>query len=266
MRCRAFFGTDLLSHPVGPLVPSGSYEGPSGFVSVGTPVARYPASNLNDGVAGLYTKITGPTAGFAIDARQVITPEFVVALNGTLTADTTVRLQASASSSFSSLLLDAVVTNVARDFFIDRRSAPIAAQYWRLLSYGATERVLGELLLVTSSSEWPDTQWEFTDRTIRMQRALAMTPVGVRHRRRYLATKTVRQFHVVGPDTRVAPLEAWAKYAQRERWPLLFIEDIDGDDVGLFEYNGTLTYKRLLDNRKAISIVMPRQGGGVISG
>lgn len=255
------FGTDLLSHV------SALYA-PSGYVSIGTEVARQPVANINNGVLGVYGQITAPSgAGFALNLRRAESPDIAVAFNQNWETASEVRLQSSASADFSALTLDLVVPVIDIDVWVDLRPlAPTARQYWRWKVTGhPTTPTLGEFVLASLTRTCPDLRWGYRPKTWFVGRDHGTTKLNVRHRRAYGSRVSTReQMTFVGTDAQLQPLVDLVHYTQRERWPFLFIPDEDADEVRWMEVPGEVRRRHLEANRYEMTLDMMEQGHGVI--
>lgn len=260
------YGLGLLSHPVGPSgAPTSGYVAPVASLSVGTADRGYGAANVIDGVAGVYSRANEITAAYAIDLGSVKTPELAAVFNHNISGAATVRVQASPSGDFSTLLADVAMTPAQPSFWVDLRSLGVSARYWRLSVTNNTANVkVGEFVL-GRTTEVQSYQWGYQDDLAYLERTRGSTDYGTLSRTKHGIKMRKRQVRFVGPDTVERTLRTIDAYQARSSWPVVFVPDSSSPDVWLIEWPNEYPIKRVIENRREVTLPLLEQSPGLLS-
>lgn len=260
------YGLGLLSHPVGPSgAPTSGYVPPAASMSVGTADRGYGAANVIDGVAGIYSRANEITAAYAIDLGSVKTPQLAAVFNHNIDPVATVRVQASPSGDFSTLLADVAMTPTQPSFWVDLRSLGVSARYWRISVAGNTANVrVGEIVL-GRTTEVQSYQWGYQDGFAYLERLRGSTDYGTLSRTKHNIKMRKREILFVGPDTVERTLRTINAYQSRSPWPVVFVPDDTGSDVWLVEWPDDYTIKRVIENRREVTLPLVEQSPGLLT-
>lgn len=233
----------------------------SGWLSTGT-AASGTVPQHNDGILGLCTRANEITVAFAVDLGSGLAPDLMGFFNHNITSGV-VRVQASNSPDFSSLIVDQLVTVAAPNFWKDLRSiTPRTARYWQGLVTGNANPVkLGELVVaqVTTIDSY---QWEYTDNRDYLEYTYGTTDFGALVRQKQAIVIRSRQVRWVGPDTLAETLQAVSDYAGRYPGPVILVPDDTVNDIWFLDWPDGIERGQVIDNRQEVSILLQEQSPG----
>lgn len=207
-------------------------------ISIGTPNASYPASNLNDNVMATVASIPEVTGAFSIDLGAEVLPDFLACFNHNITTGVT-RVQGSNVSDFSSLIVNQLVSITSLpNFWQDLRSiSPRTCRYWRVnITSNAVALDIGEIILGTFVTV-RSFNWDYTDTFDFLIRDHGTTEWGAFHyAKRGLRTRG-RSLKFLVPDNQHAILRdyLYSVGAPTKIRPSIFVPLDNQSDVWMLE-------------------------------
>lgn len=235
----------------------------SGWLSVGT-AASGTVPQHTDGMSGIATQANEITAAFAIDLGAGLAPDLMGFFNHNITSGV-VRVQASNSPTFSSLIVDELVSVASPNFWKDLRAiTPRTARYWQGLVTGNANPVkIGELVLarVTAIDSY---QWEYTDIRDYLEYTYGTTDHGALVRRKQNIVIRSREVRWVGPDTLAETLQEVSDYAGRFPGPVILVPDDAVNDIWFLDWPEDIERGQVIDNRQEVTLLLQEQSPGAL--
>lgn len=234
-------------------------------VSIGTIETDAPIARMTNGTMGQNVGFAETTAAGYVDLGVAQAPDFAAVFNHNFSG-ATVRVQASAATDFSVLIVNAVMTVAPGRFWLDLRSlSPRTARYWRLHVAGNAYAVrFGEFVVFTAGS-LRNHRWDYTDVRRYLQYTLGDSEYGA-NVREVLGTGHQRGRRALfwGPRDMAETIRAVSRFAMVWPGPVLLIPEETDTDIWFLDWTDELAKVTDVDNFYQFEIELPEHSPGVL--